>query len=525
MEKLFELFKGNSSSYIKSTVNGELDERGKRITSYTTVHEPVTLSEWQQHLDGKIRIGFKPEEDGMCMWGCIDVDPSSYTNYSQKKYVDIIKNFKLPLVAIKSKSGGLHIFVFFKQWADVQKTSEKLKKINDKYFMAQEIFPCNKALNMPYQNMNGTMEYAYDDDNNPILIEKFIEIAQQKKIDPEDFYKFRIKEYEPESMWNTYAPCVQKLIQEKWEGNNRNNYLFNVLVLEMKKNNANTVAELEEIGHNRNSQIFHNPLPRNEVTQLAKSVHKSNYDFQCPPKHPEYAPICNKELCKQRRLGIGEAIPEVIDEFTDITFIGDTKTIWYEFNYHDQRITVQPEDMKDEKTFRTRLLRYRVFWMTLPKSKKGPNPFELLMKGIVERSIEDSQHKFEDTLEEEKYNTLKKFFESHIEQDNYDKLKDGYVVLDTTSNVCYFKKITLDKFIKKNASRMFNTTTDALRLLGCKRKDYHEGEKNIWFVTLPEFISHESIKPKTKDNVTELDEEYHDKFRSTETEGDTQKDN
>ena len=43
---------------------------------------------------------------------------------------------------------------------------------------------------------------------------------------------------------------------------------------------------------------------------------------------------------------------------------------------------------------------------------------------------------------------------------------------------------------------MFNTTTDALRLLGCRRKDYHEGEKNIWHVTLPEFISHEIIKQK-----------------------------
>ncbi len=523
MEKLFELFKGNSDSYIKSSVKGELDDRGKRITSYTTVHEPITTKQWQEHLDGKIRIGFKPEEEGKCMWGCIDVDPSSYKNYSQKKYVDIIKNYKLPLVAVKSKSGGLHIFVFFTEWADVEKVSDKLKKINDKYFLAQEIFPCNKALNMPYQNMNSSMEFAYDDNNNPVLIQRFIEIAETKRIAPEDFYKLRIKEYEPESMWNTYAPCVQKLIQERWEGNNRNNYLFNVLVLEMKKNNANTVAELEDKAHSRNSQIFHNPLPRNEVTQLAKSVHKSNYDFQCPPKHPEYAPICNKELCKQRRLGIGEAIPEVIDEFTDITFIKDTKTIWYEFNYQGQRITVQPEDMKDEKTFRTRLLRYRVFWMTLPKSKKGPNPFELLMKGVVERSVEDSQHKFEDTLEEEKYNTLKKFFESHIEQDNYDKLKDGYVVLDTSTNVCYFKKITLDKFIKKNASRMFNTTTDALRLLGCKRKDYYEGEKNIWFVTLPEFISHESIQAKPKDKVTELDEAYHDKFRATETESDIQK--
>ena len=66
--------------------------------------------------------------------------------------------------------------------------------------------------------------------------------------------------------------------------------------------------------------------------------------------------------------------------------------------------------------------------------------------------------------EEEKYNTLKKFFESHIEQDNYDKLKDGYVVLDTSSNICYFKKITLDKFIKKNAARIFNTTTEVLQV-------------------------------------------------------------
>ena len=113
MQKLFDLFKGNSDSYIKSSVTGELDDRGKRITSYTTVNEPVTTKQWKEHLSGKIRIGFKPEQNGKCMWGCIDVDPNSYKNYSQKKYVDIIKNYKLPLVAVKSKSGGLHIFVFF----------------------------------------------------------------------------------------------------------------------------------------------------------------------------------------------------------------------------------------------------------------------------------------------------------------------------------------------------------------------------------------------------------------------------
>ena len=524
MEKLFELFKGNSSSYIKSTVNGELDERGKRITSYTTVHEPVTLSEWQQHLDGKIRIGFKPEEDGMCMWGCIDVDPSSYTNYSQKKYVDIIKNFKLPLVAIKSKSGGLHIFVFFKQWADVQKTSEKLKKINDKYFMAQEIFPCNKALNMPYQNMNGTMEYAYDDNNNPILIEKFIEIAQQKKIDPEDFYKLRIKEYEPESMWNTYAPCVQKLIQEKWEGNNRNNYLFNILVLEGKKNPSLNVQQIQDIGIQRNSQIFNKPLGQNEVINLCKSVHKGNYDYQCPPKHPELQPICNKELCQQRRLGIGEAVPEIIDDFDEVTFVKGIKTMEYNFKFRGKDITVTPEDIKDQKSFKVRLAYEQIYWMELKPSRKGPNPFDLLMQRLVESAVEDKRHLYQDTVEEKKYGLLKDFFEAHIEQDKFDKLKDNYVVIDSKTNMCYFKKETLEKFLAKKNNGLFKSASQALKMLGCAHSDYLTGhtdvpksdKRNIWSVEMPEFVSYRKAKPIMKDTTSEMDEAHHDKFRKPE---------
>ena len=40
-------------------------------------------------------------------------------------------------------------------------------------------------------------------------------------------------------------------------------------------------------------------------------------------------------------------------------------------------------------------------------------------------------------------------------------------------------------FLKKKA-KVFNTTADAIRLLGCKRKDYHEHEKNVWYVEMPE---------------------------------------
>ena len=71
---------------------------------------------------------------------------------------------------------------------------------------------------------------------------------------------------------------------------------------------------------------------------------------------------------------------------------------------------------------------------------------------------------------------------------------------------------------------MFNTTTDALRLLGCRRKDYHEGEKNVWSVEMPEFVNHQAIKPKTTNTESEMDDSYHDKFRTTKTQGTAQKD-
>jgi hypothetical protein len=508
-DKLLKLFAGDETRYLKSSLTGEDDERGKKAAQYTTIHEPVTSDIWQQHLEGKLRLGLKPEKDGKCLWGCIDVDPNNYKDYSEKKYVKIIKKYNLPFVPVKSKSGGLHIFIFFNNFADVDKVIFKLSQINEQYFLAQEVFPCNKAVNMPYHNMNASMEFAFDDNNTPIMVGRFVELAEQKKIDPKDFYNFKVQEYSAESEWSHYPPCVQKLIQEGWSGSNRNNYLFNVLVLEMKKNNALTVQQIEDIAQNRNQQIFNKPLDRQEVSSLAKSVHKQGYEFQCPPKHPEYQPICNKDLCKTRRLGIGEAIPEIIDAFENITYIQDTKNIWYEFDYKNQHIIITPEDMKDEKSFRIKLLRHRIYWLTLPKPRKGPSPFELLMKGIVDKSQESKEHAYTDTLEEERYSVLKDFFESHIEQDKFDKLKDGYVVLESKSNICYFKKLTLDKFLKKNGSKMFNTTADALRIIGCKRKDYHEGEKNVWCVEMPDFVNHQMIKAKPKDEVSEMDDDYH----------------
>ena len=173
--------------------------------------------------------------------------------------------------------------------------------------------------------------------------------------------------------------------------------------------------------------------------------------------------------------------------------------------------------MKDEKSWRVKLLKYGIFWMTLPRPRSGPSPFEMLMSTIVKKAVENEQMKFEDNIGEQRYSFLKKFFENHIEEDDFKKLKDNYVVLDSETNVCYFKRITFENFLGKN--KVFRSANEAFNLLGCERLDYHpgSGEKNVWYVTMPKFVDYKSAapEPKKQNQPSEMDDEFHTgKFRT-----------
>jgi hypothetical protein len=517
-QKLLNLFEGNSELFITTSLTGEVDERGKRVAKTITVHEPVTLELWKKHLAGETRIGIKPENGAVAKWGCIDIDPQSYKDYSEKKVVDIIRDNKLPLVPARSKSGGLHLFLFLNDWTPTKDILKKLHEWNNNFFQALEVFPMNKCLNMPYFNMDQTTEFAYNDNNIPVLINTFLEIAFKKTVTLEELNNIQVKEYEPEINWKDYPPCVQKMIADKWAGNHRNDLLFNVGVLEMKKADGNLSKEdISRILQKRNQEIFITPMdPREVENSVVKSVSKKDYTYKCPPKLGAITPICNKDLCKLRKLGIGSQVPDLIDEFEEVEFIRSTKSIEYTFKFQNEKIIINPEDMKDEKSFRVKLLRYGIYWMTLPRPKTGASPFEMLMSTLVRKAVENEKMKFEDTLGEEKYNFLKKFFESHIEEDDFEKLQDNYVILDSKTNTCYFKKITFEKFLGNN--KTFKSATEALNLLSCQRLDYHERVKNVWSVKMPTFVDHKKINNTTKPNtktVSEMDDDFHTgKFRT-----------
>ena len=139
-KQLAELFAGNNTQYIQATLTGSKDDRGKRKADYLTIHKPLTEEIWKDHIDGKVVIGLKPEREDKAIWGCIDIDPKNYQDYSSKKYVDIITKAKLPLVPVLSKSGGLHLFLFLKDWANIEDIKKVLNKWNTLYFYLMKYF-------------------------------------------------------------------------------------------------------------------------------------------------------------------------------------------------------------------------------------------------------------------------------------------------------------------------------------------------------------------------------------------------
>ena len=97
----------------------------------------------------------------------------------------------------------------------------------------------------------------------------------------------------------------------------------------------------------------------------------------------------------------------------------DLKTTYYEFEYEGQHIVMQPENMIDEKAWRLKLLKHGIFWKTLPKTKANPNPYEVMLSALIKRFKENEHFNYNDIAEDERYQTLKDFFEDKIEVDDF----------------------------------------------------------------------------------------------------------
>jgi hypothetical protein len=158
-ERLFKLFVGNERRHIKNYGPPVWDkDKNKWVLNVTTHDGSATPKLWRQHLDNSFILSTIPLlDDGTCWFACIDVDEYDINT------VEIcvrIYDWKLPLIPVRSKSGGLHLFIFFKEPISAERVIPALYYLAQKLGLKKyEIFPTrakvepgefSRGISMPY---------------------------------------------------------------------------------------------------------------------------------------------------------------------------------------------------------------------------------------------------------------------------------------------------------------------------------------------------------------------------------------
>ena len=98
-QRLFNIFPGSDLAFGRTTVGDNTNAKGKTDSKSWLIHRPVTVDDFQSHIEGSEGIGLPPiNSENKVRWGAIDVDV--YQGIDLKKLQTQITENTLPLVLL-----------------------------------------------------------------------------------------------------------------------------------------------------------------------------------------------------------------------------------------------------------------------------------------------------------------------------------------------------------------------------------------------------------------------------------------
>ena len=303
------MFRGLDRAYGALNLTTK-DARGKQKGVYRFIHEPRNPATYYAHLMGETSIGVVPiNEDNECLWGAIDIDqyPLDHGEILKK-----LRHLEIPLVVCRSKSGGAHLYLFFKAFVDAAKVQTKLKEVAAEIgYGGCEIFPKQiklvlergdngNFLNLPYFDHEGGLRYAFNPDGSAATLREFLDIAESSAITEEELDGLLSRaEVVVDDKLKDGPPCLQALLRQGFPEGTRNNGLFNLGVYLRKAFPDDWAAKILDY----NQTIMSPPLALTEVNVVADQLKKKEYQYKCSDQ--PICNFCNKDLCRSRKHGVG----------------------------------------------------------------------------------------------------------------------------------------------------------------------------------------------------------------------------
>ena len=232
-----QLFKGKSNTYVRNELPQEAPQAGQKIKTKITNNEgKVDKDLLMNHLDGRFGVGICPvNAEGKCYFGVLDID---FYQPKIKRVLHFIKEYQLPLLPFRSKSGGLHVYLMLSKAVSAKTMRETLQSVIY-YFSLDEIYGKNKvevfpkqdkaegfgsSVTLPYFKGEETYTPLLDLDGEPIQFKEALSYIQRHLTTIE-----AVKDALSKLPYNDAPPCIQRiLISEEVGGEDtgRNNFLF-----------------------------------------------------------------------------------------------------------------------------------------------------------------------------------------------------------------------------------------------------------------------------------------------------------
>lgn len=357
-ESMNKLFTGQDRAFgMYDLTNPETVEKNgtKTIGQASTVKAAVTVDLWKKHLDGEIGLGIIPIMDNSKVhFAAIDIDV--YSNFDIEQLAYDVEALKLPFIICRTKSGGAHCYMFFREATPASIVVKKFSIFAGVLgYGSSEIYPrqtkviatrgdMGQWINMPYQNGNDTNRYAVTSKGKKLRLEEFIALAEKMSITTAQFSALEVK---LPDVFNDGPPCLQQLAALKFQTGSRSDGFLNVGIYLKKTQPENWENLMEEY----NMLYASPPLSSGDLQSIIKSIRKKNYFYMC--KKPPIKSYCNSALCKTRKYGIGGS--------ENVTLTGLTKytcqpPIWFVEVEGGGRLELSTEDLQSQQKFQRRCM-------------------------------------------------------------------------------------------------------------------------------------------------------------------------